>query len=28
MRQIDLDFERGMEKLRNKKWQLSDTSEA
>ena len=28
MRQIDLDFEKGMEKLTNKKWQLSDTSEA
>ena len=28
LRQIDLDFERAMEKLTNKKWQPSDTSEA
>lgn len=28
IRQINLDFETAMEKLTNKKWQLSDTSEA
>lgn len=28
IRQINLDFERAIEKLANKKWQISDTSEA
>lgn len=28
IRQINLDFERAIEKLTNKKWQLNDTSEA